>query len=372
MADYHYNLDKIDSYNALINIIWGERSNGKSYQLKHKKAIIPYLKSCIEESIQDRDRFILMRRWKEEITAEKIERYFADIDIHTLTDGKYNCISYYRKQVYLANYNTETGKTTRGDIIGYVVALSTEQNYAGASYLDVKNIIFEEFMSRSQYLSNEPDKLMNFWNTVDRKRGTTRLWLVGNTISRVCPYLVDWDLMNIITHQKQGEINIKYLDTGTVDENNNPIEIKLAIEYCKSSGKSSFSIGKHKDMLNKGSWQSDPQPHLPKSKNEYKKMYAIGFEFKEFKFIGELLLDKETKNLCWFIYPYKGEFKKDIIIISDVVKLDRRYQRNIYDLTIKSERLKSILSTFRENNIFYCSDLVGTDFKQCIDFSIRR
>ena len=30
MADYHYNLDTIDSYDALINIIWGERSNGKS------------------------------------------------------------------------------------------------------------------------------------------------------------------------------------------------------------------------------------------------------------------------------------------------------------------------------------------------------
>jgi len=372
MADYHYNLDDIDSKNALINIIWGERSNGKSWQVKHKKGILPYLKSCINESIQDRDRFILMRRWKEEITNEKIERYFADIDVCGLTDNKYNCISYYRKQLYLANYNPETGKTTKGDIIGYVVALSTEQNYAGASYLDVKNIIFEEFMSRSQYLANEPDKLMNFWNTVDRKRGTTRLWLVGNTISRVCPYLVEWDLMSIITHQKQGNIDIKYLGTGTEDKDGNEIQVKLAIEYCKSSGKTSYSIGKHKDMLNKGSWQSDPQPHLPKSLKMYKKLYTIGFEFKEFRFVGDLLCDKETKNICWFIYPTKKEFKKNEIIISDVVKLDKRYQRNIYDLTIKSDRLRAILSTFRENNIFYCTDLVGTDFKQCIDFTIRK
>ena len=72
--------------------------------------------------------------------------------------------------------------------------------------------------------------------------------------------------------------------------------IKLAIEYCKSTGKSSFAIGKHKDMLNKGSWQSDPQPHLPKSKNEYKTVYMIGFQYKEFKFIGELLKDYDTKK----------------------------------------------------------------------------
>lgn len=48
----------------------------------------------------------------------------------------------------------------------------------GASYLDVEDIIFEEFMSRSTYLSNESNKLMNLYATVDRKRLKTRLWLV--------------------------------------------------------------------------------------------------------------------------------------------------------------------------------------------------
>lgn len=47
-------------------------------------------------------------------------------------------------------------------------------------------------MSRSIYLANEPARLMTFYSTVDRKRGTTKLWLVGNTVSRVCPYLIDW------------------------------------------------------------------------------------------------------------------------------------------------------------------------------------
>ena len=73
----------------------------------------------------------------------------------------------------------------RGELIGYVVALSTEQNYAGASYLDVDDIIFEEFMSRSSYIRGESDKLMNFWSTVDRRRKKVKLWLVGNTISQL-------------------------------------------------------------------------------------------------------------------------------------------------------------------------------------------
>ena len=40
-----YNLDKIDSIGARFNLIYGERSNGKSYQVKHKKAVEKYLKT---------------------------------------------------------------------------------------------------------------------------------------------------------------------------------------------------------------------------------------------------------------------------------------------------------------------------------------
>lgn len=101
----HYNLDNIDKIGARFNIIFGERSNGKSYQLKHKKMVEKYIKIG--------RRFILMRRLREEITAEKIEQYFQDVDISTLTNGKYNCIILYRKSLFLSNYDNETGKTKR-------------------------------------------------------------------------------------------------------------------------------------------------------------------------------------------------------------------------------------------------------------------
>ena len=197
----HYNLDEIDKKGALINLIYGERSNGKSYQVKHKKGILNFLqggvcyhsdyatKEVIKDTIKKGTRFILLRRWREEISTDKVEAYFADVDIFNLTNGEYNSIVCYRKALYLANYNIETCKTKKGEKIGYVCSLSTEQNYAGGSYLDVSDIIFEEFMTRTTYLPNEPDKLMNFYSTIDRKRGTTRIWLVGNTISKVCPYL---------------------------------------------------------------------------------------------------------------------------------------------------------------------------------------
>lgn len=370
--EVYYNLDKIDSEGSLFNLIYGERSGGKSYQAKHKKGILPYLKSIVKESL-NRDRFIYMRRWKEEISTDKIEQYLKDIDIAQLTDNKYNTFEIKKKRIYLCNYDVESGTKTLGDYIGYVVALSTEQHYAGGSYLDVKNIIFEEFLARdSPYLHNEPNKLINFWNTVDRKRGVVRVWLLGNNISRICPYFADWNLLHIVRKIKIGSIVTVNAETGSEDDNGNPITIPISLEWCDNSAKQGISFGTHKNMLNKGEWQSDPQPQLERSYKDYKVSYRIGFEYKGFRFLGELLFDNITKNYIWFIYPYNKEFKKDLIIFSDIVKADYHYQRNIYDLTIKSDRLNKILDTFRESNIFYSSDLVGTDFKQAIDFSIRK
>ena len=157
----HYNIDTIDSLGANINLIYGERSNGKSYQVKHKKGVLKYLEdtytyhdnynnkgNIIKECVKKGTRFILMRRWREEISSDLIEKYFDDVDIMKLTDNKYNCITMYKKQLFLSIYNNEDGTTKRVEKIGYVVALSTEQKYAGGSFLDVSDIIFEEFMSR--------------------------------------------------------------------------------------------------------------------------------------------------------------------------------------------------------------------------------
>ena len=119
----YYNLDTLDKLGATINILYGERSNGKSYQLKHKKAMYPYLRDTInykrnyydkekiiEENLKAGTRFILLRRNKEEVSSEKVEQYLNDIDIMSLTNDEYNCFSVYKKAIYLSKYDNETGK----------------------------------------------------------------------------------------------------------------------------------------------------------------------------------------------------------------------------------------------------------------------
>ena len=296
----HYNLDEIDKIGATYNIIYGEKSNGKSWQVKHKKAVIKYLETG--------KRFILLRRWREDISTLWIEQYFADVDVAGLTKGQYNCIVTFRKTLYLAFAN-EDGTVERGDKIGYVMALSTEQHYSGGSFLDVEDVIFEEFMERGSYIKDESKKLEILYSTIDRKRGTTRFWLVGNSISRVCPYIQDWDLDDILRNQKQGEIKTK-----TIHNEDN--DVVIAIEYCKSSGGKQMSISNK--MIDSGVWQSDKQPKLEKSYKEYQKVWQIGFYFKGFKYLAELL--KDENNLIWFVKPYIKEFDDKLIVVSDVIK----------------------------------------------------
>lgn len=367
----YYTLDRIKKENADINIIYGEKGNGKSYAVKHECALNNYLNSLkdvdnLPEYFKDGKRFMLVRRLKEEITKEKILQYFNDAKIEELTHGEYNCIEVYTHKIYFAK-RIDYNHKERGALIGYAIALSTEQSYSSLSFLDVSDIILEEVFSRDRYLFREPDKLMALYSTVDRKRKTTKIWMVGNTISRVCPYIYEWGLYEIVSKMKQGEIRTVTIPATDDDT------VKIAIEYCESTGVSSHTIGSSKDMINKGEWMTTEQPHLPKSLNEYNKQLRIVFWYKKMKFIGELLLDKKTKDIAWFIYPYEGDIDDNTIVVSDVIKPTKYYQRDIYNLSIGNDRIRSVVaSTFREQNIFYATDLTGCEFKQVIDFIIRR
>ena len=289
--------------------------------------------------------------------ADNIDEIFPKIKVGDRLDLFREASNEYDKRAILVKFN--------GEKIGYVMSLSTEQHMSSASFLDVDEIVFEEFMERGgRYIPNEPDRLMIFYNTIDRNRGTTKLWLIGNTITRVCPYLQDWNIQNIVAHMKIGDIK-------TLIIHNEKNDVKIAIEYAMSNITKSFAIGKSSKMIDSGDWQTEPQPKLPESYSKYKVLYRIGFYYQGFKFLGEYIKSEKEPNPVWFIKPFIKEFDK-LLVFSDIISTSKYYQRDIYNLTFKNDRIQRILNNFRESNVFYSDDLTGTDFKNAIDFSIRR
>ena len=94
--------------------------------------------------------------------------------------------------------------------------------------------------------------------------------MVGNTISRVCPYLNDWNLLHTIRNMKQGDI--KVVKTGhKIIVNGKEIDSSIAIEFCSEVTGNKIAFGQASSMIDKGNWQVDKQPKLAYSKKLYEK-----------------------------------------------------------------------------------------------------
>lgn len=92
--------------------------------------------------------------------------------------------------------------------------------------MDYDYILYEEFITDNSYLYDEPRQLQQFVSTVARSEKLTVI-LIGNTLSRVCPYFSEWCLEGVLK-QKQGTIEIYHFHTekGIVD---------IAVEYCANA-----------------------------------------------------------------------------------------------------------------------------------------
>ena len=192
----YYDYTKVLSYSAMLNFILGERGVGKSYGAK-KMAIKKYLKK--------NRKFIYLRRYDTELKKSlKDNEFFKDIAI----DPDFKDLKLYVKGDKFMLDNK---------VIGYAIPLSKASIYKSVPFPDVDIIIFDEFIIDNgtyHYLPDEPEKLLDFMETVGRLRDI-QVFLLGNAISIANPY---FDYFNIslpynsdIKTYKDGIILINYI-----------------------------------------------------------------------------------------------------------------------------------------------------------------
>lgn len=357
-----YRLEKLnDTIPAHYHILLGERSNGKSYAVKER--------ALINAWNNDNNKFMYLRRWTMEIKASYVEQYFVDAPITAITNNECNTVVCNGGKIFLAKYDADTQKTIRIKHVGYYRDLVGEQHFVSQNFDDVTMILFEEFVSRDYYLPNECTKLMNFVSTVARRR-LVPVYMIGNTISRVCPYFVEWELLNV-PRQKQGTIELYEIHTGEYDDDKNEIIVRVTVEYCENSGKNSkMFFGKPSKMITNGQWQSKDFPHLNGKENSYSKLHELIFVHTGFKFKMIFMQPLDGGRPFWYIKPFTDniynddkfkntrfvvhDFKESINIKSDMV-------------TIGFEPMNDAESMcFNYLECFVVSDnLTGTDFETC-------
>lgn len=325
-------------------ILLGMRSNGKSYQVK---------KTVLTDAYKNCSTFVYLRRYREDIKTSLVESYFSDINIEEITEGNYNAVTAYQGFLYFASVNDE-GKADKGRKIGRYCALSEAIRYKSTTFLDCNYIIYEEFITDEIYLSEEPTKLQQFVSTVARGNKLT-VFLVGNTMSRVCPYFSEWSLKGTLK-QKPGTIEIYRMHY--TKPNGKEETVSIAVEHCEviDTGASMF-FGSASKQIVSGEWDVKDAPKLPKPFKEYEKLFDMQVKYNDFIFALTMLCDNAGKTYI-YIYPAKEVNEKKRLICNEFVD-----NENVTNGFNKYSRVEvKVIELFHQGKVCYSDNLTAADF----------
>lgn len=368
MKQKFYDIINILRSLATYMLLLGERANGKSYQAKYVAVweaytqcdYLIYKDKGLREP-KERYQFGYLRRWKEDLKQADIESYFADCPIEDITGGEYNCVRVKNGgNIFLAKLNPDM-TVEYGPQIGKSFCLNGATHYKSLSFPLIGNVLFEEFITDDGYLPNEVGKLFSIISTIAR-RDKIRVFMIGNTISRLCPYFQEFGLSHV-KDQKQGTIDLYRVGTGDLDEDGNENIIEIAVEFCETTGqKNMMFFGQKANMITTGVWDTNVQPHLPEDKTfkDYKTYYQVFYEYGEFAFMINLFRDEKGVPFL-FVYPAKNKTCKRIV--SDKFSLDKFTTNYLTELT-KYDKI--IIDLISQKRIAFSDNLTGTEFYQMI------
>ena len=346
----YYNLDPILKKKAVYNVIFGERSNGKTYAT---------LKHGLEQYFKDGSQIAYIRRWKEDITGKRGQAVFSALvennEIVKLSNGKFTGIHYYTGRFFLCNYDNGKPIYNDNDVIGFLFALTDVEHDKSTSYPKVNNIIFDEFLTNKLYLPDEFVTFMNVVSTIIRRRETVKIFMLGNTVNKYCPYFNEMGLTNIQT-MLQGNIDLyNYGESG----------LTVAVEYCKTDkseqrkeSKKYFAFNNPKlQMITGGAWELAIYPHLPMKYKPIDVLLTYYIDFADNIYSCEII---EKDGITFTYIHEKTTPIKDLensLIYSLQHNPKPNYNRNILSPITKIQ--KKIRWYFITHNVFYQNNNVG-------------
>lgn len=334
----YWSIDPILSKNCDINLIIGQRSNGKTFGS---------LKYVLQQYKKTRKRFCYIRRWVDDTKGFRAEGLFGPLqpEVEKLF-GKDYYIYYYRHKFYLCNDQGE-----KLDVIGYVVALSEAAHTKSVAFENIGTVIFDEFiqMAGETILRDEMQKYENTLSTLLRTNNEAKIFLLANTVSKFSMYLTMYGFD--IDKLKQGTITVKEFDTDAGI-------LRVGLEYCEYNeevGKASSKYVVSK-MITKGQWEIPEVDDIPQTEGERvkEKLLCSIFEPDADVNIGVFLrigkwytLEKEPNTLV----TYQKEHVREFLVLRVIEEKSRYFHLtteksltyNVYN------DLKRFLDAIKEN-----------------------
>lgn len=198
----YYDYSKILSYNAMLNILIGERGVGKTYGAS---------KFVVNQFIKKHEQFVYIRRYKPELSLA-VPKFFEALNKN---DEFPNNRLYTKGNTFYVD----------DDICGYAFKLSTAQDLKSVNFANVKTVIFDEFIieegQKKYYLKNEVFTFLNLLETIARLR-EIRVFMLANSVTITNPYFLYFNLKlpynNDIALFKDGTILVQYMQNKEYQE----------------------------------------------------------------------------------------------------------------------------------------------------------
>jgi len=345
----YYSLSGVLGKEADYNIIFGERSNGKTYAA---------LKYGLEQFVKHGTQMAYIRRWREDLRGKRAETLFANHTVNgvisELTGGKFNEVFYISNKWYLSFYDAEKNKRYPDERpFCFAFCLSEQEHEKSSSYPNVNTIVFDEFLTRRYYLPDEFMLFMNLLSTIIRQRDNVKIFMLGNTVNKYCPYFTEMGLKHIPV-MEQGTIDIYKFGEGGAT---------VAVEYCgnivkeKVSNKYFCFDNQNLQMITSGKWELAVYPHLPRKYKPSDVLFVYYIRFGEVTLQGNII--QVDDEMFTYIHakttPIKDE--KNSLIYSLEMNGRPNYKRRL--LSNASYIETQVARFFATDKVFYQDNEIG-------------
>ena len=223
-----------------INVIWGQRSNGKTYS---------YLKYALENFRDTERTFVYVRRWAEDISIKNMAKLMSPLPI-TEIFGDEAVITFAKGAFTLI-----TGKADEPPkVVGWAIALNQVAHTKSQTFTNAQIVILDEFLQlkSERQLRDEFDAWEQTLSTVLRTTNDAQIFILGNSVSKYSPYFTPYGIDP--NTMKQGEI--KEIDL----PNEEGLPTKVCAEWCsfnKKVGKRTSKYVRGSKIAKTGEWELD-------------------------------------------------------------------------------------------------------------------
>lgn len=348
----------------------GERTGGKTY------SALSYAMDRYTES-GGVEQFVYVRRLSESTRQQYMRALFngnvqtGDVASHMKKLG-YEGIQFY-SQAFWPLTVSEKGKLIRIDRpMGMTMSVNTWETAKGSNFPDVTTIIYDEYLTRSVYLPDEPILFENLVSSIVRQRSNVKVIMLGNTVSWSAPYYREWGL-NHVREMKQG----------TWDVYEQPNGRKIVVCYTEhNSAKASdvyFTFDNTRSkMITEGSWETAEYRRIPDNLEGWSlgtpcyvwsiDGYTIRIDTAQTPDgLPVLLVRPSNKRLIE--NGMLDERFRDRIIYTDVIF---PYANVKNAMTKHSDKYtKFLLSALKEGRVFYQNNTVGENLRNYLKWSTR-